>query len=78
MEGFRALYKGFSATMIGIIHPICFFPLYEKLKIHLKENYDKDSEHLSTRYIVLATVFAKLISSAVSYPHEVLRSRLQS
>ena len=78
MEGFRALYKGFSATMIGIIHPIIFFPLYEKLKIHLKENYDKDSEHLSTRYIVLATVFAKLISSAVSYPHEVLRSRLQS
>ena len=77
-EGFRALYKGFSATMIGIIHPIVFFPLYEKLKIHLKENYDQDSENLSTKYIVLSTVTAKLISSAISYPHEVLRSRLQS
>lgn len=76
LEGFRSLYKGFSATMVGIIHPIIFFPLYEKLKIHLKKNYDKESEDLSTKFIVLATITSKLISSAVSYPHEVLRSRL--
>ena len=41
-EGFRALYKGFSATMFGVIHPVVFFPLYEKLKIHCKNTYEKD------------------------------------
>jgi solute carrier family 25 (mitochondrial folate transporter), member 32 len=42
-EGVRALYKGFSATMLGILHPIIFFPTYEKLKIYFKQNYDRDS-----------------------------------
>jgi solute carrier family 25 folate transporter 32 len=75
-EGPKALYKGFSATMIGIIHPIVFFPLYEKLKIYCKQNYDQDSENLSTKYIVACTITSKLIASAISYPHEVLRSRM--
>ena len=75
-EGPKALYKGFSATMIGVIHPIVFFPLYEKLKIYCKNNYDKDSENLRTRYIVACTLTSKIIASAVSYPHEVLRSRM--
>ena len=39
-EGFLALYKGLSATMMGIIHPIIFFPVYEKMKIYFKNNYD--------------------------------------
>jgi hypothetical protein len=36
-EGFLALYKGLPPTLIGIIHPLVFFPCYEKLKIHFKE-----------------------------------------
>ena len=75
-EGFRALYKGFSATMIGVIHPIVFFPLYEKLKIHCKETYEKDQENLSSKFVVASSITSKLIASAISYPHEVLRSRL--
>lgn len=77
-EGFFALYKGLSATMIGIIHPIIFFPLYEKLKIFFKDNYEcTDAKKLSPKYIVLSTIIAKVTASLVSYPHEVLRSRLQ-
>lgn len=75
-EGFSALYKGFSATMIGIIHPIIFFPVYEKLKIYFKTNYDQDSQNLGAKYIAVSSIMAKVFSSAFSYPHEVLRSRL--
>lgn len=39
-EGFFALYKGLPATAIGIIHPLVFFPLYEKLKIYFKDNLE--------------------------------------
>lgn len=39
-EGVLALYKGLSATMMGIVHPIIFFPVYEKMKIYFKNNYD--------------------------------------
>ena len=76
-EGVRALYKGFSATMMGILHPIIFFPAYEKLKIYFKKNYDTDSQNLSAKYIVVSSILAKVFSSVFSYPHEVLRSRLQ-
>ena len=31
-EGIRALYQGFAASFIGLLHPIIFFPLYEKAK----------------------------------------------
>ena len=47
-EGFFALWKGLPPTLIGIIHPLTFFPIYEKLKIYFKENHDKKSKTLST------------------------------
>lgn len=75
-EGLMALYKGFSATMLGILHPIIFFPVYEKLKIYFKNNYDQHSQNLSAKYIVVSSIMAKIFSSCISYPHEVLRSRL--
>ena len=72
------MYKGFSATMIGILHPIIFFPVYEKLKLYFKKNFEPiESQNLSSKYIVISSILGKVISSLVSYPHEVLRSRLQ-
>ena len=41
-EGYSALYKGMSASTFGTIHPIVFFPLYEKLKIFFKDNFEHD------------------------------------
>jgi hypothetical protein len=28
-EGFNSLFKGVSASIIGVVHPLVFFPLYE-------------------------------------------------
>lgn len=54
-----------------------FFPLYEKLKIYFKDNFeDKNAENLSSKYVVASSVISKIVASAASYPHEVLRSRL--
>jgi len=29
-----------QASMLGVIHPLVFFPMYEKLKISFMNNYD--------------------------------------
>ena len=39
-EGFSSLYKGFSASMIGLSNPLIFFPTYESLKIYFKKNFE--------------------------------------
>jgi hypothetical protein len=37
-EGIRALYQGLTASFVGVIHPLIYFPLYEKSKVYLKQN----------------------------------------
>jgi len=72
-----ALWKGLPPTLLGTIHPLVFFPCYEKLKIYFKANYEhKDAKTLGTKYIMFSSVISKIIASAVSYPHEVLRARI--
>jgi hypothetical protein len=35
-EGFFALWKGISASFLGLLHPVVFFPLYEKSKLTMR------------------------------------------
>lgn len=65
--------------MIGIMHPLIYFPLYEKAKIYFKREWDQgnnDPDALSSQYVLISAVFCKAITSAMTYPHEVLRARL--
>ena len=77
-EGFFALYKGIWASLIGIVHPLVFFPMYEMMKIWMLKNWEKEgADKLSSSYVAASTIICKFTASAVSYPHEVLRSRIQ-
>lgn len=76
-EGISALYKGISASYIGIIHPLVFFPIYEKSKIYFLKNYEPDgAEKLSAKNIFITSSISKTAASFASYPHEFLRARL--
>ena len=74
-EGFLSLYRGLPASCIGLLHPLVFFPIYEKQKIYYKKHFEPDADKLSTTFILASSVTSKFIASAVSYPHEVLRAR---
>ena len=69
--------------MMGIAHPLIYFPLYEKSKIYFARAWDDNTRHnhdpnnLASRYVVICAVTSKAITSALTYPHEVLRARLQ-
>ena len=62
--------------MVGVIHPLIYFPIYEKSKIYLKANWDKESKSLRSRYVLVAACSCKAVASALTYPHEVVRARM--
>ena len=66
--------------MFGVSHPLIYFPLYEKSKIYFKRNWDRDNadpDSLSSRWVLISAITCKAITSACTYPHEVVRARMQ-
>ncbi|CAB4434395.1 unnamed protein product [Rhizophagus irregularis] len=74
-EGFRGFYKGLGPSLMGVSHVAVQFPLYEKLKVWLKQ---PDQDHLSNLSILFASSVSKMAASVATYPHEVVRTRLQN
>ncbi|KAJ3090101.1 hypothetical protein HK102_004659 [Quaeritorhiza haematococci] len=103
-EGIRGLYKGLSASLIGLSESTIQFAIYEQLKKKLKEmraaEMHPPSPSLSSAAATtpaaaltttssmmplppawmdtfLAAASAKLFAATLTYPHEVLRTRLR-
>ncbi|SMN19599.1 similar to Saccharomyces cerevisiae YBR192W RIM2 Mitochondrial pyrimidine nucleotide transporter [Maudiozyma saulgeensis] len=88
-EGVRGLYKGLSASYLGSVEGILQWLLYEQMKLMIKtrsiEKFGHDDEkHKSTGERVKewcqrsgSAGLAKFIASIVTYPHEVVRTRLR-
>ncbi|KAK4518843.1 uncharacterized protein ATC70_009067 [Mucor velutinosus] len=71
-EGIRGFYKGLGPSLIGVSHVAIQFPLYERLKSVLST---RQSE---TASVLMASAVSKMIASTATYPHEVIRTRLQN
>jgi solute carrier family 25 folate transporter 32 len=69
-EGFRAFYRGSGASVLGIVHVGIYFPLYEYLKVRLSSENNDFS-------VSLASGTSKFFATTLTYPHEVIRTRLQ-
>lgn len=72
-EGIAALWKGIGVSMFGLIHVAIQFPLYEKLKLELRDS----SGQLSVPRLIFASAVSKVGAVAFSYPTEVIRSQQQ-
>ncbi|CAG8898887.1 unnamed protein product [Penicillium egyptiacum] len=87
-EGIRGLYRGLSASYLGVTESSLQWVMYEQMKMYLARRdalkqadpaYDYtswDSAELWGGRITAAGL-AKLVAAAITYPHEVVRTRLR-
>lgn len=77
-EGVRGLYKGFVPGVFGISHGALQFMTYEEMKnaYNTYKNRPVDTRLQTEEYLMFAAI-SKMISACVTYPYQVLRSRLQ-
>jgi solute carrier family 25 folate transporter 32 len=84
-EGIKAFYSGLAPALLGLTHVAIQFPLYEHFKqrftgLEMGENSDEEGEFSLERAacILAATLISKGCATTATYPHEVLRTRLQT
>lgn len=82
-EGIRTLYSGLVPSLLGLFHVAIHFPVYEKLKTKLNcytTNFNDDGtiqQTINIKRLIMASSFSKMIASLITYPHEILRTRMQ-
>ncbi|VDN00884.1 unnamed protein product [Thelazia callipaeda] len=77
-EGFLSLYKGFVPGVIGTLHGAIQFMLYNRFKDDRLKRLDLPSNHiLGTTDCLLYSSASKIIATTVTFPYQVLRTRLQ-
>jgi solute carrier family 25 (mitochondrial folate transporter), member 32 len=80
-EGLVGLYSGLGPSLLGVMHVVIQFPLYEDLKARLAarrstHNPGHSSDKLSMIELIVASAASKMVASTATYPHEVVRSRM--
>jgi len=81
-EGLRSFYSGLTPAMLGLTHVAVQFPLYEFFKMRFTGygigEHPPENEGTHWLAISASTFLSKTCASTATYPHEVLRTRLQT
>lgn len=74
-EGIGGLYKGLTASYLGVSESTIQWVLYERLK-HFNEKHESSNIPAWMRTVSAAGT-AKMVATLITYPHEVLRTRMR-
>jgi len=95
-EGWMSLFRGVSASLLGLSHVALQFPLYEWMKTAFPEAREAALQRAQGKSpaapasgstsipltptlsdLIAASALSKMLASALTFPHEVLRARMQ-
>ena len=74
--GLLIFWRGMMANIVGLSHVAIQFPVYESLKYRMRI-HNNDAEKNGPTELLVASALSKMMACLVSYPHEVIRSRMQ-
>lgn len=75
-EGLSGFYRGLVPSLIGVSHGAIYFAVYEPLKSwRASTKHGADPSTLDT---LITSTIGKVIAASATYPHQVVRARLQT
>lgn len=82
-EGILSFYSGLTPALLGLTHVAVQFPAYEFLKTQFTGQgmgAAVGGENSSSHWmgVLTASILSKILASSATYPHEVIRTRLQT
>ncbi|KAG5973634.1 hypothetical protein E4U55_000342 [Claviceps digitariae] len=78
-EGLVSFYSGLTPALLGLTHVAVQFPTYEYFKTQFTgEGMGQGAGEAHWFGILSASVLSKILASSATYPHEVIRTRLQT
>uniref|UniRef100_A0A7S4W391 Mitochondrial carrier protein n=1 Tax=Ditylum brightwellii TaxID=49249 RepID=A0A7S4W391_9STRA len=72
--GVPIFWRGLTASLMGLSHVAVQFPVYEWLKAEARKVSPTNEE--SPFHLLLSSGISKMTASVLTYPHEVIRSRM--
>ena len=75
-EGLRGFYRGLVPSLFGVSHGAVQFMAYEQLK--LRRTAQIGGRELSNWDYLFSSGVSKIFAGSITYPYQVLRSRLQT
>ncbi|RDW59284.1 putative mitochondrial folate carrier protein Flx1 [Aspergillus mulundensis] len=78
-EGIPGFYRGLVPSLFGVSHGALQFMAYEKLKLHrtnanTRNGYTRELTNMD--FFIISSI-SKVFAGSITYPYQVLRSRLQ-
>ncbi|KAI0108532.1 mitochondrial carrier [Daldinia grandis] len=81
-EGVLSFYSGLTPALLGLTHVAVQFPVYEFLRMKFTGQamgeMGGDNEQSHWFGVLSASILSKVMASSATYPHEVIRTRLQT
>ncbi|KAL4976186.1 mitochondrial carrier domain-containing protein [Aspergillus desertorum] len=79
-EGIPGFYRGLVPSLFGVSHGALQFMAYENLKLHRADAHSGEGQKrvLNNMDFFIISSVSKIFAGSITYPYQVLRSRLQT